>query len=379
MKAQGFLLIDVSAAALNNAGSVQVAGTDNRVITKKIVKHGQTYVYVSGQAWRYWWRDTLQKYFGWAMSPISREDKVAFTEANPVKYDDDDIFGYMRAAKEEKMGEDGKVVMKNNKPVMVDATVTRVSPLKNSALISVGAVKVATNFSSMSRHEGDPVPYGKDEYGATMKGMFSLDLEQVGTFASYNKTGFKNLNAETRKQALATDGSIEPDDKFLKDKDGNPAKLVRLCPETRKTRASQTIEALKYISGGAMQTNNMEDVTPKFIVLAITTTGNHPFTHIITGDPIRNEEIILNIEALKEVLKEYKDQFVGKVYIGRRAGFFDVHKENLDALKSLPKEEYPEIEVGAINEMIDKFSLAVKKTIDPLHKEKIEADENVQN
>lgn len=379
MKAQGFLLIDVSAGALNNAGSVQVAGTDNRVITKKIVKHGQTYVYVSGQAWRYWWRDTLQKYFGWQMSPISREDKVAFTEANPVKFDDDDIFGYMRAVKEEKKDESGQVVMKNNKPVMENATVTRISPMKNSALISVGAVKVAANFSSMSRHDGDPVPYGKDEYGATMKGMFSLDLEQVGTFASYNKTGFKNLNAETRKLALSTKNSSEPEDKFLKDKDGNPAKLVRLSPETRKKRASQTIEALKFISGGAMQTNNMEDVTPKFIVLAITTTGNHPFTHIITGDPIRNEEIILNINALKEVLKEYKDQFVGKVFVGRRAGFFDVHDESLKALENLERKDYPEVKVGAINEMIDQFSLAVKKVIDPAHKEKNEGDENVQN
>ncbi len=376
MKAQGFLLIDVSAGALNNAGSVQVAGTDNRVITKKIVKHGQTYVYVSGQAWRYWWRDTLLKHFGWVMSPIIREKKVTYTEADPIQYPDDDIFGYMRAEsnKEKKQQKQEGEEKADKTPAL-----TRVSPLKNSALISVGATKVASHFSSMSRLMDDPVPYGKDEYGATMKGMFSLDLEQVGTFSSYHKTGFMNLNSQKRKAAEETKGASLIDDKFVLGKDKTPEKLVRLAPDTRKTRASQTIEALKFISGGAMQTNNMEDVTPKFIVLAITTTGNHPFTHIITGDPIRNEEIILNINALKEVLKEYKDQFVGKVFIGRRAGFFDVHEENLKALESLEKKEYPEVKVGAINEMIDQFSFAVKKAIDPSHKEKNEGDENVQN
>ena len=34
----------------------------------------------------------------------------------------------------------------------------------------------------MARQEGDSVPYGKQEYSAVMKGMFSLDLNQVGTF-----------------------------------------------------------------------------------------------------------------------------------------------------------------------------------------------------
>jgi CRISPR-associated protein Cst2 len=60
MTIQGFILIDEDGVALNNSGTVQVAGTENRVATKKISKHGQSMTYVSGQAWRYWWRETLQ-------------------------------------------------------------------------------------------------------------------------------------------------------------------------------------------------------------------------------------------------------------------------------------------------------------------------------
>ncbi len=371
MKVQGFILIDVNVAALNNAGSIQVAGTENRVVTKKIVKNGRAHTYVSGQAWRYWWRETLQKYFKWSMSPITREEKVAYTDANPIRYDDDDIFGYMRAAKEVVLDENGNELKdKKGKPKMVNATVTRVSPLKNSALVSVGNVRVATHFASLSRHAGNPVPYGKEEYGAIMKGMFSLDLDQVGTFSSYNKTGFKNLNTAKQKEALDNPKNFQINDEFVKDKEGNPAQLVRLSPDVRKKRAVDALKALTVISGGAMQTNNMEDVTPKFIVLANTTTGNHPFSHIITADHITKEDSILSIEAIKEVLKEYKKQFVGTIYIGRRTGFFDAYKAELDTLTTLDEKEYPKVEVGAVNEMIDKFSKIVGTYIESQKKPK---------
>ena len=334
MTIQGFILIDEDGVALNNSGTVQVAGTENRVATKKISKHGQSMTYVSGQAWRYWWRETLQKHFDWKMSPIIREDKVAYTEANPFIYEDDDIFGYMRAAKDVKLDADGNPVKDNKgKEKTENATVTRVSPLKNSILVSVGTTRVATHFSSLSRLNDDPVPFGKEEYSAIMKGMFSLDLNQIGTFANYNKTGFKNLSKELLKKAV-NDKMETLEDKFVKDKEGKSEQLIRLSKEIRQKRAIDTIKALKFISGGAMQTNNMGDVTPKFIILATFSTGNHPFSHIVTTDPFSKEAVILNIEGIKEVLNDYKDQFQGTVFIGKRSGFMDEYNEELEALKT---------------------------------------------
>ena len=94
LKTQGFVLIDVDVAALNNAGKSTSTNLENGVATKKITKNGRKFVYVSGQAWRYWWRDTLQKNFAWNLSPITRDKKIAFTAANPIQYPDDDVFGY---------------------------------------------------------------------------------------------------------------------------------------------------------------------------------------------------------------------------------------------------------------------------------------------
>ena len=101
IKVQGYVLLDVDVVALNNAGKDTMSNFDNAVKTKSIYKNGLNYVYVSGQAWRFWWREALQKNVGWTLSPVIRDKNIAFTTANPLTYPDDDIFGYMRAATEE--------------------------------------------------------------------------------------------------------------------------------------------------------------------------------------------------------------------------------------------------------------------------------------
>ena len=346
LKTQGFFLVDVDAVALNNAGKGNSSNFDNAVVTKSILKNGRSYVYVSGQALRYWWRNTLQKEFNWKISPIMRDDKkkIVYTSVNPIKYDDDDIFGYMKATKEDNVDK-GDSSKKKEKGVAV----TRVSPLQNSVLVSACSVRPAENWSSMARQEGDSVPYMKQEYSSIMKGMFSLDLSMVGTFSNYNKTGFKNLSDTLRNEALSIDKVEEIDDAFVPNQ-----KLIRLPFETRIKRAKDTISALKTISGGAMQTANMGDVTPKFIVLATTRTGNHPFSHIVSPTGNYDEMVKFNSEALKEVIKDYKDTFVGKIFIGRRKGFFDDYDEELKQIKEC-RTNVIEIEYGSVNEMIDAY------------------------
>ena len=320
MNIQGLILIDVDAAALNNAGKNTSSNFDNAVKTKTIYKNGNSYVYVSGQAWRNWWRVSLQKNQGWNLSPVTREDKIAFTNANPIQYPDDDVFGYMRAASEIVKDAKGKEKKEN-------ITVTRVSPLKNSVLVSASAVRPVENWSSMARQEGDPVPYAKQEYSAVMRGMFSLDLDMIGTFSNYNKTGFKNLSDSLKEETLKMNGTEEIPDPFI-----DKQTLVRLSKEVRIQRATDTIKALKNISGGAMQTNNMADVTPKFIILATTKTGNHPFSHVVKSKGEYDESVVLNIEGLKEVIEDYKNDFVGNIYIGKRSGFFDDDNADLEKL-----------------------------------------------
>jgi len=266
---QSAVLIDVDGASLNNWGkdSSNSQGTDNATAVKKVFKNGRMHAVVSGQAWRYWWRESLGLN-GWSLSPITRDKKVAFTEANPLQYADDDIFGYMRASKDELKDADGNVVLnggkgKNkDKPKMIDVTVARVSPLKNSILTSVTPIKLINEFSTMARQDGDAVPYEKQSYSTVLKGMFSLDLDQVGTFTKLNRSGFKNVTDITYDKVL--ENGSEVDDLI------NPnIKRARLDNKTRLGRAKDTISALKTIAGGAKRTTNYASVKPDFIILAV--------------------------------------------------------------------------------------------------------------
>lgn len=348
LKTQGFVLLDVDVVALNNAGKSNSTLNDNGVATKTILKNGRTYVYVSGQAWRYWWREALQKNMGWKLSPVVRDSKIAYTNANPVVYPDDDVFGYMRAATEIVKNEKGKEKKEN-------MTVTRVSPLKNSAIVSIASVTVAENWSSMARQEGDSVPYTKQEYCAVMKGMFSLDLSMIGTFSNYNKTGYMNLSETLKKEALEQ-GATEINDPFMYNQ-----KLIRLNKEVRTQRAVDTVQALKYMSGGAMQTDNMGDVTPKFIILATTNTGNHPFSHVATAKGGFDKTAQLNVAGIEEVIEDYRDTFIGKVFIGKRSGFWDEEDENLKILA----EKYKDlVMLGTVNGAIDAYCEQIKKQLD---------------
>jgi CRISPR-associated protein Cst2 len=344
------ILIDVDGASLNNWGSdaTNTQGMDNTSAVKKVFKNGRMYVVVAGQAWRYWWRESLGLN-GWSLSPITRDKKVAFTDANPLEYADDDIFGYMRASKDEVKDEDGNVVLtggkgKNkDKPKMVDATVTRVSPLKNSILTSVTSIdkKALNEFSTMARQEGDAVPYEKQSYSTVLKGMFSLDLDQVGTFTKINRSGFKNVTDITYDKVL--ENGIEVDDLI------NPnIKRARLENSIRQQRAKDTILALKSIAGGAKRTTNYVSVKPDFIILAVLKGGNNIFDNIAVEEDGR---ATLSIDALKEAIEDNKEYLRSDIYIGKMSGFMD------DVSLNILKSEISEVTIhtGTVNKMVDEF------------------------
>jgi len=351
----GSILIDVDGASLNNWGSdaTNTQGMDNTSAVKKVFKNGRMYAVVAGQAWRYWWRESLGLN-GWDLSPITRDKKIAFTEANPLEYADDDIFGYMRASKDEVKDEEGNTVLIGGKgknkdnPKMVDVTVTRVSPLKNSILTSVTSIdkKSLNEFSTMARQDGDAVPYEKQSYSTVLKGMFSLDLDQVGTFTKINRSGFKNVTDMTYDKVL--ENGTEVQDLI------NPnVKRARLENSTRRERARDTILALKTIAGGAKRTTNYVSVKPDFIILAVLKGGNNIFDNIAVEE---NGRATLSIEALKEAIEDNKEYLRSDVYIGKASGFMD------DVSLKLLKNEITEITIhtNSINKTIDEFT----KTLD---------------
>ena len=316
------MLIDAPHSALNNAGNDSSERTENIVRVKAIRKGKKVYPYVSGQALRYWWRTTLEEKFNWNISPIKREKKIAFTSANPVEYDDDDIFGYMRALKKAEGG-----------------TVTRLSVLKNSPLVSVVGQVPTDDFGVMARHEGDPVPYEHEFYSTILKGIFSLDLDNIGVFYKSEKTGYKNMYAEL--EAIAEkNGAEKVEDKWV------------MPAEVREKRAKDVLKVLPYLTGGAKQTSHLTDVSPKLLILAGIDGGNHLFMNLVREV---NGEALVDMAALEEVMSDYSDILLTDIYIGRRKGFMEELDPAFKALVEKYADNDRKVIYGSINEIVDSF------------------------
>src|SRR5581483_2200085 len=123
----GVFLIDAQAAALNNQGPISGGRTENVVGVKRLRVGRNDYPYVSAQAFKFWLRATLGAQVPeWQAAPVFREGKVAYTDANPIRWWDDDLFGYMRAPS--KKSDAGERAWVNETPVVTGITLTRAAP-----------------------------------------------------------------------------------------------------------------------------------------------------------------------------------------------------------------------------------------------------------
>ena len=321
----GLQLIDAPASALNNLGSIPGARTDNTVGVKVIKTKEGAYPYVSAQSFRYWLRTTLENgNFGWQAAPIYREKKVAYTDANPIKWWDDDLFGYMRApSKKADAAEARTAAEEYAEAPPTTETVTRLSPLRVSTLVSIAPVIITEDFGTMSRHDGDPVPHEHQFYRTTLKGLFSLDLQASGTFSYRQKTGYRNLDDERIKQAKEA-GLQELSDE----------KSYRLPAEARLQRITTLFEGLAQLEGGAKQTIHYTDVTPALTILAVTKGGNHIFGHVISANS--KGQPVCQVEALEEALTVFGDEILSPIYVGWVKGYLAEERQKLEAFAATP-------------------------------------------
>ncbi|MEM2142573.1 MAG: type I-B CRISPR-associated protein Cas7/Cst2/DevR [Candidatus Thorarchaeota archaeon] len=327
---QGFVMLDAWASALNNAGVQQSERTDNIVRTKVFWRGRQAYPYVSGQAWRFWWRDTLANKIGWRLSPIERTAKIAYTAANPIEYPDDDMFGYMRAPKKVKSskGDTGDAVTESG-------ALTRISVLKNSPLISIGPHRPTEDFGTFSRFEGNPVPYEHEFYSTVMKGIFSIDLESAGVFKTVSTAGSQNL----------------PSDYKIPSQYSNVCKLVNgqvvLDRKIRVQRVTDVLRALPHLSGGAMQARHLTRVAPSLVVLGVFSTGSHLLSHLGRE---KDGHADLHLDSLGQILRDYDSERLSKIFVGREEGFMDHLREPLASLV----QSYPDkVSVGTVLEAVN--------------------------
>jgi CRISPR-associated protein Cst2 len=321
----GLILIDAPASALNNAGADEGARTENAVATKMIRAGGRAYPYVSAQGFRFWLRTTLQRENrAWRAAPIFREAKVAYTDGNPLAYWDDDLFGYMRAQSKRADAAQRRAADQSRAgETETRADITRVSPFRVSTLVSIAPVTPTSDFGTMSRHDGDPVPHEHQFYRTVLKGLVSLDLRASGTFSYRNRTGYRNLDDVRR--AAAESQELE----HLA-----AEQSYRLPLDQRVERVRALLEGIGVLGGGAKQAIHYTDVTPAVVLAMVTRGGNNPFQYVIGADSAGHPRV--QVDALTEMVQVWGDQILSPIYAGWVQGFHDVERTRLsETLASL--------------------------------------------
>jgi len=315
----GLFLIDANASALNNLGAIEGERYDNSTGVKVIRANDGVYPYVSAQAFRYWLRQTLQQNdLGWKSAPIYREEKIAYTDANPIKWWDDDLFGYMRApSKRESAKAKREADSSREGETETTDTITRTSPFRVSTLVSIAPIRPTNDFGVMSRQDGDPVLHEHQFYRTTLQGLFSLSLKASGTFWFRKKTGFRNLDNVRIEQAKAENLELLEDEK-----------AYRLPKDQRLQRITSLFEGMAKLEGGAKQSIHYTDVSPVVVILAVTKGGNHIFGHVI-GENRGKPEV--NLEALKESLHIFNDEIVSDIFIGWVHGYSEDERTRIEA------------------------------------------------
>ncbi|MEM4359422.1 MAG: type I-B CRISPR-associated protein Cas7/Cst2/DevR [Candidatus Bilamarchaeaceae archaeon] len=287
-------------------GNPNAGWTEGTVTTIKKVglPNGEVHPYISGQALRRYLRDTLTELYKDKVSPEEKtKDPKApiVTKGRPDKYYDDDLLGFMRAEK--------------------NKTYARAASLRVSAAYGVFPLTGDKDLGTRSAKEV------KEEAGAggsifeteitnnVFRTSMLLELDRVGRWEKYENVNDKN-------------GSVSAKEK--------------------KNRIRAYIEALKYLWGGGRRSRFLIDMSPQFFVCARMTKKLPIFLHAL--DLKYDDGYVLNMELLKEVLSDYKND-IQKLYIGIRKGFL----KNEDLLEKELKDVVPTCKAGPVGKIFDEI------------------------
>ena len=310
----GKIVLAVTAGAPNNGKSSVPTMTP----VKQARIRGRTYPYVSAQAFRRWLRETMVSQ-GMVPSPAERVGKAdkkaqkATTGADPCRYVDDDLFGYMKAT-----------AKADN-----EATTLRDSPFMVGTFLATEPVRLTEDYGVMSRGISVPVLYSHEFYTADLAAPFLLDLPRVGTFTLPGKAGAGKPNYLTEQSALqaaqaAADGAQMMPGGFR----GQQA--LRLPLAIRRERVAFLLEALGDLAGGANKALHYGDRTPALIAMVPMAGGVNPLGFVVDGAE-NGSGLQVRADLLRQELDAWNGEWEAPVRFGWRPGFREVIRKQFEA------------------------------------------------
>lgn len=362
----GCIAIETKNARLNGSSKdVEIgAASDtvkNKTYTKKIVSRGRVFPYASGPYIKKNIKNFAQEQ-GHKISSVRALDTTqAVSEGNPFINYDEDVMGFMIASKltlseeefkelspEEQVG--FKRTVKNRKTIYEkNITKKRKARLMVSPLQAISSTKINEEFCTRET-DSTNIIFTKEVYSAIMSMGFNLDINNVGKFTvSEDESGFRDYSPEELESL-----GLEVNE------DG----MIILDQEERERRVVDTLRAMQFFNTDIAQSNNLEDLNAKFVIMAEYSIGNNIFNNIF-----RNST--LDIDYLHEAIEENEEFRNSKICIGIRSGFIEkmVEKDEkggkeVKDLKEILKEKYKDndnIFIGTVKEAFDEYIDYLKK------------------
>lgn len=327
--------------------------TKNIAFTKKISRGRDRYPYASGQHTKFNFK-RIAELNGQTISDVIHSEKdsqQASTEGHPYKNYDEDVFGFMNADKltlseeefielpdEQKVGFTSKTKGKGKKEKTIyekNVTKKRKARLMVTPLQAIGPTRIQREFCVKATDKTNLL-YEKEIYSAIMSMGFNLDINEVGRFrVSEDSSGFRDY-APFELEAFG----------LKADEDG----IIDIGKEERLKRIKDTLKAIQFYNSTACQNNNLEDLNAKFVILAEYRIGNNIFNNVF-----RNNS--LDIEYLKEAIRENEEFRLSDIYIGVRAGFMQVSSEDGEKkdLRELLKEKLSDLKYVKVTDIKKAF------------------------
>jgi CRISPR-associated autoregulator DevR family len=329
-------------------------GANNKTFVKKITIGLDKYPYASTSNVKYNIKAFVKEQ-GHTLSNIYRISKEeTLSEGHPYKNYDEDIFGYMNAknhsiSKDDynKLSEIEQKGYKLSKGKYVkNITKKRKGRLQMSPLQSIGPARIVDEFNIRNTNDENNI-FIKEVYGTIMSSGFNLNISDVGKFIiSADTSGFRDY---TKEEAELYNLNIEDS-------------YVHLPKNEKFNRIKDTLKGIQFLSSTVRHTNNLEDITPKFIIMGEYSIGSNLFNNIF-----RNNR--LDIDYLSEAIIEHESFRISKIYIGIRSGFMPNIKKNVEDMIDFVEQKLDNKDIFVVASMGDTFDGYINYLDETLNKE----------
>jgi CRISPR-associated protein Cst2 len=296
---------------------------ENLNVIKKIREGFLDFPYASAQAMKRALRDTL-KGLGYPVASIIRpketgtaQEGPSMTVGYPLRYIDDDLFGYMRAASKKAATKEVEKFNGIRKSVVAMTPLLSLCPFQDN-------VDFGSNMMALQA-AGNPMPYETEVHRGWYRVSIYVELDRIGT-----GDGFVKAIQEVKKD-IPVEDILKIDDEYdyivgkekftLKKKEyhllgKNETEHSQKC----YSRAKALLDAIRFLAPSGRSSNWLIDLTPKLMVAAYVKGARTPFleTPLIEHAKESEEKDKINMDNIITVKNTFADG-IEEIVVGYRA------------------------------------------------------------